>query len=958
MFHKKNYFKLVSGCQTDKPGHDIYFYTFQLDGFVGPGHQGQAGQRGDFVSGEKSFQAELFETNGNSFSLLIKSSQPLPMTIKGRWQPHGVRLNPVSDIELQDHARDGLAAFLDQENGWLMTLAEAGQKKSQKFDPQKWPQLTVENLAGKVQKSLANFIWAIDDFWAYEMMQVLWADTSERCLILAQEPSSLRRLVKYLKTEEAFYLGLAPSQDALYPFSQSAKIEEGQKNKDHELQEWRSKLSVHKSQEANVKDQLAKWARLELMEEDFLAMGQELARHKINWQKIRDDFQSSHINWEAAALKTERRKQGGFLSFFKKKDSKAIEELQLLGEELTAREFALGQVRKEEEMFLKQASQLDADLRLYREEAKTWVKKDTLKEQLLVLQTIGEELAAKIVSIQKRPSNNHKTFYQKAKVVFGLLPQLDNFMEAADDLFSNVIILFPHAPDHLRRHQLAQLVFKTSGSLVLLADFSSWVAPSPPCPVANSCAWQNFLLTPPIENQGVAKTWLGHIFHGLPSALAPFHQLEPEKKSWVKEIVPTGFGLLDLSAISSKGLVNLNNGASFRAFGELGPSNPVSAFLLARAALRIVRNLENESETQIYIVTPSFSQKHLISLILTDLGAPAAKILAGEVDDLASFCHSGKKVPLLIFDAAFEEPHLTHPWAWPDLGRQDLLRAMSMAENGIILAARSGWLEKLPASSPLAYLWNLGWPLARLSLGAAPQVPPFWEALDKAKKSLWAILPDFEELIWKQLEPHFLAALRRRCKVTVIVPPPSGPQEKRDFAMQSIRNLALYGASVVLGKNFPPFMAVIDDSHFTWGPLEPTAGWSALTSAELPKALPFLAEIIQLPLILEKLSLSRGGVRNCPLCGWPLILINQEKPRGFGDAEALRLSCLGDACKIGRRLDERWPLLKAPICGVDQTTSYVRQKKQRQEFWVCPKHPDGLACPAYKVSPGDPLVNQ
>jgi hypothetical protein len=362
----------------------------------------------------------------------------------------------------------------------------------------------------------------------------------------------------------------------------------------------------------------------------------------------------------------------------------------------------------------------------------------------------------------------------------------------------------------------------------------------------------------------------------------------------------------------------------------------------------------------VIILTASPAQSQLVSHILKDLEAPPGRIYCGEAQDFRHW----PKVPLVILEPAFEAPHLSHPWAWPAFGRQRVSLAWTLAEERIWLAGRDDWLRPLPAGAPLAALWQLA---AKSAPEANPheprkgvRPPSFWEALDKAKKEVWAIVPTFEPFWWRPLEEHFLAAARRRVQITILSAPP-GPGQDREYPSAAIRTLATYGCAIHLAKGFPGFMAVVDGVHFTWGHfVEGSQGahiWGGLKSAELPLAAPFLSEIAQIQTINEKLGRKSGGLKNCRVCGWPMVLINEEIMRGYGDEQPLKVGCLGEhGGKFQhRRLDEREPFLAPPKCGVDNSTPYQRKGRGRAAVWVCPHHPDGPRCPSYKVVPGDAL---
>jgi hypothetical protein len=207
------------------------------------------------------------------------------------------------------------------------------------------------------------------------------------------------------------------------------------------------------------------------------------------------------------------------------------------------------------------------------------------------------------------------------------------------------------------------------------------------------------------------------------------------------------------------------------------------------------------------------------------------------------------------------------------------------------------------------------------------------------------------------LEEHFLAAMRRRVQVTILSSPP-GPQQDREYPSAAIRTLSAYGCSIHLAVGLPGFMAVVDGAHFTWGHfIEGSQGahiWGGLKSAELPQAAPVIAEILQVKTINERLGRKSGGLKNCNICGWPMVLINEENMRGYGDEQPLKVGCLGEhSGKYPRRLDEREPFLAPPKCGEDRTTVYIRKGRGKNAVWVCPNHEGGPRCPSYKAVQGD-----
>jgi hypothetical protein len=152
---------------------------------------------------------------------------------------------------------------------------------------------------------------------------------------------------------------------------------------------------------------------------------------------------------------------------------------------------------------------------------------------------------------------------------------------------------------------------------------------------------------------------------------------------------------------------------------------------------------------------------------------------------------------------------------------------------------------------------------------------------------------------------------------------------------------------VILASGFPGFLAGVDDRHLIWGA-------EGMELRLLPPAAPFLAEILQLKLIVEKMGRRGGGLKNCRRCGRPLVLVNQTQLRGLGDEQPLQVGCLGCPAAGRQRLDERRdPFSAPPKCGLDRLTPYQRLHHGRQEVWSCPLHPGGPDCPSYRVIPGD-----
>jgi hypothetical protein len=363
---------------------------------------------------------------------------------------------------------------------------------------------------------------------------------------------------------------------------------------------------------------------------------------------------------------------------------------------------------------------------------------------------------------------------------------------------------------------------------------------------------------------------------------------------------------------------------------------------LALAAKKISKN-----NGLIYILTPSPTQAAFVRELILDLDPKATGIAAGEPLDLAGW----PKADLVISDTALG---LEHPWAWPAPGRTALLTALKLAKGALILIGDEAVIAALAPTSPLSLLWR----------AAAPSRPSFrwphmstvtmWEALNRARNEAFFCLPAFDPSWWKLLSLHFQAALNRKVKISILaeLPPPG----ERQYTDSVIRDLKLFGAQVVVAEGFTDLVGLIDQNYFVWGvPGQMVNGrmdWKWHWTVEIPKAAPTLAKALQAPLIADKLG--PKGFKNCPLCGWPYVLINQAKAEDFDHRQPLRLGCLNPNCPNHakpRRLDERWPFLTPPICQVDKETPYIRVPKGKTEVWACP-NPDH-DCPRLKVIPGD-----
>jgi hypothetical protein len=414
----------------------------------------------------------------------------------------------------------------------------------------------------------------------------------------------------------------------------------------------------------------------------------------------------------------------------------------------------------------------------------------------------------------------------------------------------------------------------------------------------------------------------------------------PARFSWLSQLgFQTGLAKLNL---------NYPAGPSIKAFGDGGPSSPGSALASVRLAVEASRLSQSAGEGQpIYVISASKTQAAVTRALLADLGFPPG-VMAGEIHDFENW----PQAPLVILDSALAPPQIAHPWSSPETGRPALIRALALAAGALAVCASPQSMDMLPAGSVLAEFWaNLtesAWP------GWTPlQSPPFWESLNKASKEALVVLPAFEPAWWPALAPYFVSALRRKVKVTIISDYPT--EEAKEYSGQVIRELRLFGGVVILAEGFNDLLALIDGRFFSLGAPGGPPGqkrWPFLISLDLPETAPLLADLLQSRTLQEKLG--PGGRLNCPLCGWPYLLVNQGRPRDLSYRQSLRLACLNPACLVGkrpRRLDERWPFSTPPLCPQDKQSVYQLMKSGRRQSWICPVH--GSACPVYRPVPGD-----
>jgi hypothetical protein len=815
----------------------------------------------------------------------------------------------------------GAAIFLDPQEGWLWSATEAAGQKTSLYEPAQWPVVARRDLPARLGTGSLSFIWLQEPDPGGATPFLLaghFLRTEGRLLVVGDSPADLEPLAEL---PGVLYVGEARDDSPLARASLAAEMDRRRLAREARLVDGQRLVAELRSAEAAPKARLDLWSDLEALESRFEEMGRDLERRSRGWAKVRADADKLQSAWAASA-----KKAGGFWGRLERRlgslwgwlaHSLVLAEKRRR-EKLEAAEAAVREVRRAEEAALGEARDFSERLNRMRRESDFWPAREELTAKLEQLAEEQKTAAEALAAEEARPLPEPAHLLAEAPLVLALAADSAEI----DVIFPAVLRLASLRPDPAARQNLAALVLNAEKHLVIIGDFTFWPVWSgraPALPEApDKPAWQGFKVA---EEESELKEFLasGGLFRPAPAKGRP------------------GPGLVRLELGSAVGL-------GLRAFGEMGPVNPVSALAVAQAALAFARG--RPEEPAVIILTASKSQGRLIELMLQDLEAPPGLVLAGEPEAFNGW----PPAPLVILEPAYEAPHQGHPWAWPTFGRWRLQLAWALAGEQIWLAGRDEWLRRLPVAAPLAVLWRAAEPMR------APKValenPPDTSIrgiLDLARSEIWAFLPTPAESWWRGWEGPLLTAARRRSTVTVLTAPPE-PEGNFDFAAGALRKLGTNNCSVVLALGFPGFLAGVDGRHLIWG-----SEGAELKSALLPLAVHGLAEILQFKLIIEKAGRRGGGLRTCRRCGRPLLLINQSELRGLGDEQPLKVGCLGCPAATNRqRLDERRePFTAPPKCGLDGSISYHRHGQGRHEVWACPSHPGGPDCPSYRVIPGD-----
>ena len=962
--------ELVGGKLTGHPGSNLCLYRFHH-----PGSLPEIGRRGEFVCRAGIFPARLVDRRWPMAVFCLTAGAPLTFCSDGIFRfavPHVLPPGPPVDI---DSHPAGTALFLDPRDGWIMNLAEASGRKSASFKAEHWPKAAMADLPARLASSGITFVWRQQPEPEAAFARPLiehFGQTGGKVLVAGSAPADLEPLARIAG---AIFPGPAPEDSPLHHISVYTKIQNALAAREAEQNRLRGQLADLQRQEAAIRAEQSRWDNLADLEARFLAL-REVTACQQRWDDARRNLDKARQAWDDASIAVEQKTQG-LLGWLRKgqADEKSLRIRQKAQNVLEVAENAMTAVRQEEEQSVEEALNISQQLAKTRQDAKNWPAREELAAQRADLKNQETSTAHQLVAVQARPLPTPDDFLAAAELVLALTADLAPGEDLAGCCFAHVLALISCPPDHSGRLNLAALALTAEKTLTIAGDFTHWPIWSGAAPQLknqNDPAWACLTLAEEASPMSLffAEGGLFAPDISLPSGapllrrlelgetaadpitfnyiVAPSSQIPDQAES--ESLLPSVLALKKTQKQEDSNLAGC--GLGLRAAGDIGPANPVSGLMAAQAALDFARDCLDEGPA-VAIVTASPAQSLLINKILADLEAPAGRITAGEPLDFSGW----PKVPLVILEPAFEAPHLSHPWAWPSFGGQQLTLAFRLAEKQIWLAGRAAWMSRLPGNSPLAALWQ--------RINTHPAVIPsnnrasvnFWETLDQAKSEVWAIVPAFEPFWWQPLEEHFLAAARRRAKVTVICAPP-GPGNDKEYAGKIIKTLGLYGCSVHLATGFPGFMALVDGAHLTWGHffsgIKGAHIWGGLKSAILPTAAPEISRIIQLDLINEKMGRRGGGLKICQQCGWPLMLINQVQACGFFDEQPLKLGCMG-GCHGNRprRLDEREPFQAPPKCGLDRVTPYQRRGRGRQESWVCPNHPASTECPDFRVVPGD-----
>jgi hypothetical protein len=882
----------------------------------------------------------------------------------------------------------GLALFSDRLHGWLMAVADSLAAKNTAFPLEQWPPLTLLNGPEKLPDGV-SFVWTLP-FIASETVQSILSrlEPGQTTLVVGDQLAVFEFLAHNQtdQTDQTDVLAFLPAPTRCAPLDQLnlttvlAKIAQ---KRVFEAQTATKLYDAHKEAEHLVAGQLEQLTRSASLERSLKLLKNEANHKKADWERRESSLQQARSLWNQYGLPPKG--ISGLIGRQVRQERAREAKIQLERAENGMRE-----ARLEMESLLSEIKTVDSQLSEAYDRVKNYPPAPELEARLSALRAEGQVLLAEASRLALRPSEHQ----QITQVISGAKTILAPSGWTSDGrfdplmLFDNVIIVFPNGSSHLTRASLAAEALRAKKRLVVAADFSSWLwLPAAPTDAAGCPAWFNFMAaenltpnssidrtTPPVPEEpsqtsmtsvgtpksaaltflpapipSISDSALLSDFPALTSLLGPLPNLaapggewlapNPGRHSWLTPL-RLGRGLARLDVLVA-------SGPTIRAFGENGPASLGTAAFSVRLALEALRKADNTPKAQVYILTPSPTQTALVRSLLDDLGRPE-NIFAGEPGDFENW----PRVGLVIIDTALAPPQATHPWGVDEIGRSVLIKALALTSGALIVTAHRESAASLTSASFLSRLWKA----LENTVGsgqALPKTVDFPDALKEAKDSVVCSLEPFSPAWWPQIAASLVAALRRKVKVTMLAGIPNTSDSRYSDAV--IRELRLYGANIILSKGFTDLFFITDGHIVSLSSVETLSHQgprASFVNYDWPKVSKIMLSLLQYQTITDKLSGS--GLRNCPSCGWPFVLVNSKRPRNLGDRQALKLGCLNPDCthnKKPRRLDERWPFAEPPVCQMDQHTHYRLQQRGKRSGWVCPKHPN--QCPSFRTVPGD-----
>jgi hypothetical protein len=858
---------------------------------------------------------------------------------------------------------DNLSGFLlaatEAAKGAAMGAAEGGRKSAESpFDHALWPP-PPEPLPQGI-----SLVWTAQTTAAVRVAGIVKnLPEGESVMVVSWSDAILAELAGRLDGSVAV-VGRPSGDQRLDSASLSTNIERASQLAAAKAEVAEGLLAAHRQAESEVYSRLERLARLMSLTRSRELLRGEARRKRLDWESSEAALTEARDTWSRVGAPPK-----GLAGLIGKKAR--LDKIESARLELGRAETFMRGARLEMESLLGEVRTIEAQINEARDLTANFPPKEELEASLAALKDEGAALSAEAARLKGElaPPKLARKVLSEAPVLMarpwwpgeGALPP--------DSVFDNLVLVEPPLGDHPGRRALSKQAFRAKKRLLVAGDLSV-IGSIKPAPVGDDGvpAWRTYLAADAREPKarplgarlsdivipGASPARSEEAFYDpgsrLLSVLGPLPDLKGPGDS--RLLVPdpsrrlSGLGLgpglarLDLSGVTAAG-------PGLRAAGEAGPACPGSAMASIRLALQTLKALsEGGGEGRVYLLTPTPSQTALALAMAEDLGAPEGLVI-GRPEDLAGF----PAADLVVMDTGLHPPQTRHPWSSPETGRPAFLRALSLASGALVVTASSEAMTALPKSSLLSRAYGA------LDGSARPAPDPprrllFDDALDKAKESVFFITPPPEESFWPPLAQKLSGAARRRVKTTVLVTPPEGDDLK--YVDLAIRDLRLNSINVILAKGFEGLAAVIDERILALGRLELLPGQRLsprMVVMEARNTARALLTILQFPSIQEKLG--PGGLRACPACGWPHVLVNEGRPRDLGDLQPLKIGCLNRACdrhKRPRRLDERGPFETPPLCPEDGT-AYVRAGRGLRARWICPVHRE--RCPSYRVLPGD-----